>query len=362
MSKKCKVLSQPKPSVLITKPLPKEPLNKELITLAYIVTVVVVLNISLHNNNYHSIHKELCCFCLLILSYTPVNKLVYKQLWRYESLQYIASLVTKMLYGVILIFLAPTVIDLAAVPGTLSAIPLAVTALLLNYYPSADIPLPPTKGVHPVDVRNCADVLFANLSSRLRWVMVNLLGYSYLAVHIPFHFSQKNTQVTQNGWWKTQIISCFIQIGVLLCLQALPTAFIQRLSLTAEPLGRWHCAVITNTVDTLPEWSGAQSWSQESIVRHEDKVYIATNGVVCAHPANNQHTLFHMLFGCTNRVPKILALTEATLIIIQFYQMLSLRVWQQFLPASILILWNIFTMTTIVKDARQISLPTYGHD
>lgn len=32
------------------RPLPKEPLNKELITLAYIVTVVVVLNISLHNN------------------------------------------------------------------------------------------------------------------------------------------------------------------------------------------------------------------------------------------------------------------------------------------------------------------------
>ncbi|KAL5265629.1 hypothetical protein ACHWQZ_G006371 [Mnemiopsis leidyi] len=321
MTKKFKPSSFPKQASVPSKKLVlTENVAKEIHLLGYILCFVTLHNVTLHNGHLHSVHKEAALFSVLALAYRPLLSAIKQGTQMRGLIKEALKVAVHTIFWGGTLYLLPALSTLVITPSTLSLTPVIVLTLLLKERPPSQVPVSPSKSSSPDEIRKYCEALLGNLKTRLQFVAVNILCYAYLACYLPFTFSQSNTVVKQMTCIKVHRITAIVHISVLLVIQVLPIDFIIKLTGAANMLGRWQSAVLSDQIHSLPEWKDSVEWEQESIVRWEDKTYLAISPSVTAHPSHYPHTILHVIFDKSFKILKILTLVEGVLVAVLFYQ------------------------------------------
>lgn len=356
MTKKFKPSSFPKQTSVPSKKLVlSQNVAKDMHLMGYVLCFITLHNVTLHNGHLHSIHKEAALFAVLVLTYRPLLSAIKQGTQIRGFLRETLKMTVHGIFWSVSLYILPSISTLVLTPSGLSLIPLAVLALLLTEKPPNVIPVSPNKSAGPEEIRKYSEALLSNLKKRMQFVGINILCYAYVACYLPFTFNQSNTVVKQMNCIKTQRITSLIHIAVLLVIQVLPIDFIIKLTGAANLLGRWQSAVLSDQIHSLPEWKDNVEWEQESIVRWEDKTYLAISPSVTAHPSYYPHTFLYVLFDKSFKILKILTLFEGLLVAVLFYQSLSLKYFQQFLPSSLLLFLHLHTIMSLASDAKHLN-------
>lgn len=329
---------------------------KEVQLLGYLLCFILLHNFTLHNGNLHSVHKEALIITAFVLSYRPLLNLVKQipQVRGFLSEVLKSAIHCVFLAGVLCVF--PGIIQLLIPPNGLSLFPGIAAILIFSSKPSNSISVGPNKAASPDEIRKYVESLIGNLKSRLQYLGINILCFGYMTCYMASTFQQSSTVVKQMNCIKAQQLTAILHIAVLLVVQVLPIDYMVKLTSAANMLGRWQSAVLSDDqTDSVPEWKESVEWGEGSIVKFEDRTYLAISPTVAAHPCFYPHTLLHVFFCESFRVLKILALVEGLLVCVLFYQLLTLKFFQQFLPTSILLFLHLCSIMALASDAKQLN-------